>query len=102
MIPTSFNELLPAKSVLGFLKIYIIPKGKKTTGRNIMYWVITNENIAIVSDIIDAIQIINREIFGDNFDNESPSIISWSIWPENATEAIESIINNSNKVRSGK
>ena len=101
-MPISFKELLPAKSVLGFLKIYIIPKGKKTTGKNKMYWVITNENIAIVSDIIDAIQIINREAFGDNFDNESPSIISWSIWPENATEAIVSIIKNSNKVRLGK
>ena len=71
-------------------------------GRNMMNCVMISEIIAIVSDTKEAIQITNWEVFGDNFDKESPSINSCNIWPVKPTDATESSINNSKTDRSGK
>jgi len=58
-MPTSFSVVRPNKSLRGFLNIYIIPKGKKIMGRNIIYRVKISEIIAIVSDAKEAIHITN-------------------------------------------
>ena len=76
IIPMSFNEVLPNKSLLGILKIYIIPNGNNTIGKKIKSCVIINEIIDIIIEIIEAIQIISWDLFGDNRAKESPSIIS--------------------------
>ena len=102
IIPTSFNVVLPSKSVRGFLKIYKIPKGKKIIGKNMTFWVNINANTIITIDREEAIHITSWDTFGDNFDSESPSINSCSICPVYPTKAIEIIRNNSGKVRLGK
>ena len=56
-IPVSFKEVFPNRLFLGFLKIYIIPKGKNMIGRKTKYCVTMNEVIAMIREIIEAIQI---------------------------------------------
>jgi hypothetical protein len=58
-MPISFSVVRPNKSLRGFLNIYIIPKGKKIIGRNIINCVMISEIIAIDSDTKEAIQITN-------------------------------------------
>lgn len=101
-MPVSFREVLPRKLFPGFLNMYIIPKGKNTIGMKTKYFVIIKEIIATNNEIEQEIHIISRDVFGFSLDRESPSIISWTICPINATQIMEAKISDSGKLSSGK